>query len=66
MINFKKENILGENEYEDFDVNVATLTLEDQRMLGMLKTCCGKDSSECPKQETGNSCCGSKKSCPKN
>lgn len=66
MIKFKKENLLGEFEYEDFDVNVVSLTLEDQKAMGMVKTCCGKPSNECPKQSRGGSCCGSKKSCPKN
>ena len=65
MIEFKKVSLLSDEEYEDYDVNVATLTLDDQQDLGLIKTCCGTDAKACPKINGAGSCCGSKKGCPK-
>ncbi|WP_297437682.1 hypothetical protein [uncultured Clostridium sp.] len=64
MIQFKEEMLLSETEYEDYDVNVATLTIEDQRELGLIKSCCGSTGG-CSKKSGAGSCCGSKKACPK-
>ncbi|WP_297518884.1 hypothetical protein [uncultured Clostridium sp.] len=66
MLEFKKKSLLSEIEYEDYDVNVVKLTTEDQKELGMIKSCCGKATSECPKTNGAGSCCGSKNGCPKN
>lgn len=66
MIQFKHKNLLKENEYEDYDVNVANLTIDDQSNLGLIKTCCGTDVKKCPKVNGAGSCCQSKQGCPKN
>lgn len=66
MIEFKKESLLKNTEYEDYDVNVAKLTINDQKELGMIKTCCGKSTEACPKINGAGSCCQSKDGCPKN
>ncbi|MGL4761350.1 MAG: hypothetical protein ACRC6T_05025 [Sarcina sp.] len=61
MLELKKVSLLSETEYEDYDVNVVKLTTDDQKKLGLIKSCCGKAASACPKTSGAGSCCSSKK-----
>ncbi|WP_066873524.1 hypothetical protein [Clostridium mediterraneense] len=61
MIEIKKKELLDEVEYEDYDTNVAVLTIDEKEELGLIKTCCGTKASECPKHNGSGSCCGKKR-----
>lgn len=64
-IDCKKDIIREGYDYEDYDVNVVTLTEEEERELGVVKKQCCKQGGSCSKTkkccESGKSCCGSNK-----
>lgn len=57
MLEFKKNSLLDDIEYEDYDNNVAKLTDKEKEEFGLVKkSCCGSNGG-CSKSKGVGSCC---------
>ena len=57
MLEFKRNSLLDDIEYEDYDKNVVKLTTKEEEEFGLLKKSCCKSSSGCSKSKGMGSCC---------